>query len=190
MTLQIAHVISGAMTVLKIVKYPAKILKARAELVSEVTEEIVKLLDDMAETMYAAPGVGLAAPQVGASLRCIVVDTGIEQPDGTVNPNLVQFINPEITKAEGEIEWEEGCLSVPEFTIRTKRAAKVFVKALDKHGRPIEIEAEGLFAVAIQHEIDHLDGKLIIDNVSRLRRDMYLKEQKKKKLGDKEPTYL
>jgi len=176
--------------ILKIEKYPAKILKKVAKPVTEVTPEITKLLDDMAETMYAAPGVGLAAPQVGKSLRCIVLDTGIEQPDGTFVSNLKQLVNPEVIEREDEIEWEEGCLSVPDFTIIMKRANKIKIKALDKHGNPIEFEAEGLFAVALQHEIDHLDGKLLIDQISRLKREMYTKEQKKKHLSDKEPTYL
>jgi peptide deformylase len=176
--------------VLEIVKYPSKILGRKAMAVQEVTPEITKLLDDMAETMYAAPGVGLAAPQVGAELRCIVVDTGIKMPDGSCRQNLAHFINPEITKKEGEIEWEEGCLSVPEFTYKIKRANSIHVKALDRLGRPLELDAEGLFAVAIQHEIDHLDGRLIIDSVSRLKRAAYLREQKRKHLKEKEPVYL
>jgi len=179
-----------AMVVLKIERYPAKILKKVAKPVEEVTPEITKLLDDMVETMYAAPGVGLAAPQVGQSVRCIVVDVGIEQPDGTMQSNLMQLVNPEITEAEGEIEWEEGCLSVPDFTIKVKRAAKIHLKALDKEGNPIEMDIDDFLAVAIQHEIDHLDGKLLIDHVSRLKRELYVKEQRKKHLRDKEPGYL
>lgn len=179
------------MAVLDIVTYPNKILKKVAEPVSEVTPEITKLLDDMAETMHAAPGIGLAAPQVGVGLRLIVVDVGIEEPDGTVKSNLIQLVNPEITQAEGEIEWEEGCLSIPEFTIIMKRPGRVHIKGLDRVGNPTEFDAEGLLAIAIQHEIDHLDGKLLIDNVSGLKREMYLKEQKKKKKPkDKEPVYL
>jgi len=178
------------MALLKIEKYPSNSLKRKAKPVDEVTADITKLLDDMAETMHAAPGVGLAAPQVGISLRCIVIDTGIEQPDGTFVSNLIQIVNPKIVDAEDEVEWEEGCLSVPEFLLQMKRAAKVKVRGLDKHGKLIEIDAEGLLAVAFQHEIDHLDGKLIIDNVSRLKRELYVKEQKTKHLSDKEPTYL
>lgn len=178
------------MALLKIIKYPSKILKRVAKPVEEVTSDIAKLLDDMAETMHAAPGVGLASPQVGVGLRLIVIDTGIEQPDGTLRSNLVQIANPEIIEASGEIEWEEGCLSIPEFTLKMKRAAKVKIKGLDKHGEAVEIEAEGLLAIAFQHEIDHLDGKLLIDMVSSLKRNMYVKEQKKKQLGEKEPTYL
>lgn len=181
---------TGVMTLLAIVKYPSRVLKTKAKPVTEVTADIAQLLDDMAETMYAAPGVGLAAPQVNVSLRCIVVDTGIKEADGSVTSNLLQLVNPEVTKAEGKIEWEEGCLSIPEFTLKMKRAANVHVRALDRHGKPIEFDAEGLLAVAVQHEIDHLDGKLLIDNVSGLKRDMYVKELKKKKAGDKGPVYL
>lgn len=180
-----------SMSLLQIEKYPSKVLKRVAEPVEEVTSEITKLLDDMAETMYAAPGVGLAAPQIGKSIRCIVVDVGEDQPDGTVKKDLYQMVNPEITESEGEIEWEEGCLSIPDFTIKMKRARKIHIKALDKHGKPIELDAEDLFAVAIQHEIDHLNGKLLIDNVSSIKREMYVKDQKKKNRRDKkEPIYL
>lgn len=178
------------MALLKIVKYPSRILKQVSKSVKEVDEEIRKLLDDMAETMYHARGVGLAAPQVGVDLRCIVVDTGIERPDGTIEPNLIQIINPEIISREGEVECEEGCLSIPEFTLKMKRSAKIRVAAVDKFGKTVEFDAKGLLAVAIQHEIDHLDGKLLIDSVSQLRREMYIKKQRKKKLGEKEPVYL
>lgn len=178
------------MSVLKIFKYPSKALKLKASPVGEVNAEVQSLVDDMVDTMYAAPGVGLAAPQVGVSLRVIVLDTGIEHEDGTVESNLLHFINPEIIKAEDEIEWEEGCLSIPEFTLKMKRASKVRVKALDRDGKDFELSTEGLLAVAIQHEVDHLDGKLLIDNISPLKREMYSKEQKKKHLTDKEPTYL
>jgi peptide deformylase len=178
------------MTVLKIEKFPAKVLRQAAKPVDEVTPEITKLLDDIAETMYAAPGIGLAAPQVSKSVRVIVLDIGIEEADGTYKNNLLQLVNPEITESEGEIDWEEGCLSVPDFTIFMKRAAKIHVTALDKNGNPIEFDAEELFSVAIQHEIDHLNGKLLIDSVTGLKREMYLKGQKKKHLRDKEPTYL
>ncbi len=178
------------MTLLKIFKYPAPVLKKISVPVTEVTEDITKLLEDMAETMYAEPGVGLAAPQVGQSIRALVVDVGIEQEDGSFESNLYSLINPEIVSREGEIEWEEGCLSIPEFTIKMTRAAKIHIKALDKFGKPMEFDAEGLFAVALQHEIDHLDGKLLVDNISPLKREMYVKEQEKKKLTDKEPTYL
>lgn len=182
--------ISRVMTILKIVKYPDPVLKKVASPITKVTPDVTRLLDDMAETMYAEPGVGLAAPQVGLSLRCIVIDTGIETPDGKMVSNLHQLINPEITVVEGEIEWEEGCLSIPDFTVKMDRFAKVHVTALDKYGKNVEIDADGLLSIALQHEIDHLDGKLLIDNVSRLKRELYLRSQKKKQLKDKEPVYL
>ncbi len=161
---------------LQIVKYPNPVLKKRAQEVDSVTPELARFMDDMAETMYAAPGVGLAAPQVGISKRIIVIDVGIDQPDGTRLPNLIQMANPEILSSEGEIEWEEGCLSIPEFSIKMKRKAKVTVKGLDKSNKTVEIKAEGLLAVAFQHEIDHIDGKLLIDKVSSIKREMYKKK--------------
>ena len=174
---------------LTVVTYPAKVLKKVAKPIDEVTPEIKKLLDDMVETMYTENGVGLAAPQVAQSIRCIVVDVGIEQPDGSRESNLYQLINPEIVQAEGEQEYEEGCLSVPNFTITMQRAAKVTLKALDRDGKEITIEAEGLLAVALQHEIDHLDGKVLIDNVSRIKRELYVKEQKRRE-EKHEPVFL
>lgn len=158
--------------VMQIVKYPSPVLKQKALPVEKVTPEIVSLLDEMAETMYSAQGVGLAAPQVGISKRIIVID--IREP-----ARLIQIVNPEIISAEGEIEWEEGCLSIPEFTLKMKRKAKVKVRGLNKDNKLIEIEAEGLLAVAFQHEIDHLDGKLLIDNISSLKRELYVKKIKK-----------
>lgn len=159
---------------LQIVKYPSPVLKKKAEPIPNVTPEIAKLMDDMADIMYAAEGVGLAAPQVGISKRIIVIDIRGEKP------NLIQLANPEIILAEGEIEWEEGCLSIPEFTLKMKRKAKVKVRGLDKTNKHIEIEAENLLAVAFQHEIDHLNGKLLIDKVSSLKREMYVKSAKKR----------
>lgn len=179
------------MAVLKIKKYPSDVLKQVAKPIEKITPEIKKFLDDMAETMYETPGVGLAAPQVGKSLRCIVLKVGHEEPDGTVKHNTLHLINPEISQASGEIEWEEGCLSVPDFTIMMKRAKKIHVKALDINENVIEFDAEDLFAVVVQHEVDHLDGKLLIDNISSSERETYVKEQEKKHLRDEhEPAYL
>jgi peptide deformylase len=134
------------------------------------------LLGDMVETMYAHDGVGLAAPQIGESLRAIIVDASGADPEG---PGLLKMVNPEIVSQEGEIEFEEGCLSVPDLRVTMKRSAKIRARYLDENGKEQEIDAEGLLAVAIQHEIDHLDGRLIIDNVSRLKRDMYTRKRKK-----------
>ena len=175
----------------EIVKYPAPVLKEVARPVDEFTDDIHKLVDDMFETMYAADGVGLAAPQVGVGLRIIVVDINVHgsQDEGHITQGpqgermhgrqKYAMINPEITCGEGEIEWEEGCLSIPEFRLNMKRCNKITASFLDSDGNKKTLDAEGLLAVAIQHEIDHLDGKLLIDNVSRLKRDLYLKKAKK-----------
>jgi peptide deformylase len=163
------------MAILEILKYPDAMLKKIAAPVQSVTAETVRLIGDMMETMYRAPGVGLAAPQVGVSLRIIVLDTDHENP----GKNLLKLINPEIRHAEGEVLWEEGCLSVVDFTVEIKRAAKVKLVALNEEEKEISIDAEGLLAVALQHEVDHLNGKLILDRVSRLKRDLYSRRLKK-----------
>ncbi len=154
------------MALLDIVTYPDEILKTRAEPVSQVDEAVQKLVDDMAETMYAAPGIGLAANQVGVLQRIAVVDA--EYTDG--QPNLVVLINPQIVAREEEIVWEEGCLSFPEIREDVTRSRKVRVKALNRSGEPFELEGEDLLAVALQHEIDHLDGIVLLDHVSFLKR--------------------
>ncbi|MFA4874791.1 MAG: peptide deformylase [bacterium] len=156
----------------KIVSYPSPVLSRASKPIETVDDSIRALLSDMAETMYVADGVGLAAPQIDAGLRAIVVDVGGE-------PGLLKMVNPEIVSREGEIEWEEGCLSVPEFRIVIKRSRRVHVRYLDENSAVRELDAEDLLAVAIQHEIDHLDGKLIVDNVSRLKRELYVKKRKK-----------
>lgn len=125
--------------------------------------------------MYVAPGVGLAAPQVGILQRIIVLDVDHENP----GRNLIKLLNPEIHHAEGEVVWEEGCLSVVDFTAEIKRAARVEVMGLNEKGQEVKIEGEGLLAVALQHEIDHLDGKLFIDRISRLKRELYTRRLKK-----------
>lgn len=165
------------MSILSIITYPNPLLKTVCEPVDKVTKEIQKLLDDMAETMYAAPGVGLAAPQVGILKRVIVLD--VTWRDENSKRKLYQLVNPKIVEKEGHIEWEEGCLSIPGFLYKMKRSKKVKVEALDKNGKPITIDAEDLLAVCLQHEIDHLDGKLIIDKASRLKRKLYLDKLKK-----------
>ena len=163
------------MAVLNIVRYPDPTLKKVSLKVEAVTGDTVRLIQDMVQTMYAAPGVGLAAPQVGVLQRILVLDIDYENP----GKNLIKLINPEIRRAEGEVVWEEGCLSVVDFTVETKRAACVEVVGLDEKEKEIRVEAEGLLSVALQHEIDHLDGKLIIDRVSRLKRDLYTRRMKK-----------
>ncbi len=164
--------------ILKIVTYPDPILHKKAKVVERVTPEIARLMDDMAQTMYVDSGVGLAAPQVGVSLRVIVVDVGLDLPTGTKKNDLIQIANPEIISASGTVEWEEGCLSVPEFRLKVERHAKIVVKGLDKKNKHVEFLAEGLLAVAFQHEIDHLNGTLLIDRVGKKEQDKYLKMRK------------
>lgn len=137
-----------------IVKHPDPILREKSVPVKTITANTLKLLDDMAETMYAANGVGLAAPQVGINKRIVVIDAG----DG-----LIELINPEIVSMEGEQIGPEGCLSIPGLTGEVTRAQKCVVRALDRNGESFEMEGEGLLARAFQHEIDHLNGVLFID---------------------------
>jgi len=163
------------MALLRIRKFPDDVLKRPARPVENINGELNSLLDSMAQTMYAAPGVGLAAPQVGESKRIIVLDTDHEEP----GKHLLKLINPRVVEAEGKIIWEEGCLSVIDYSAEVERAAKVLVRAWTPEQKEIEIEAEELLAVAIQHEIDHLDGKLFIDRISRIKRELYRRKLKK-----------
>ena len=156
---------------LTIVKYPDPSLSLPSEPVAEITDDILQLAADMADAMYRAEGIGLAAPQVGKRLRLIVVDvTGPEERGG-----LMTLINPRLTpiKEAGRVEGEEGCLSVHEYRAKVKRHAMVHLEALDLDGQPVDLEAEGLLAVCLQHEVDHLDGKLFIDHISYLKRTLY-----------------
>jgi peptide deformylase len=172
------------MAILPILKYPDPLLKNVSLPVQNVTKEVRKLIEDMVDTMYAAPGVGLAAPQVGILQRIIVLDVDVEHP----REKLIKLVNPEIRRAEGEVVWEEGCLSVVDFTAEVKRAERVQVVGLNEDGEEVKIDAEDLLAVALQHEIDHLDGKLFIDRISRLKRDLYTRRIKKMlRTGKPEP---
>ena len=157
------------MALLKIRKYPDPVLKQAAQPIANIDGEVSAFLDSMAQTMYAAPGVGLAATQVADSRRLIVLDTDHQHP----GKHLLKLINPRIVATEGSILWEEGCLSVLDFNAEVKRAAKVLIKAWTLDQNEIELEATDLQAVAFQHEIDHLDGKLFIDRISRIKRDLY-----------------
>jgi peptide deformylase len=159
---------------LAILEYPDPRLRTRATPVTKVDDRIRRLVDDMLETMYEAPGIGLAATQVDIHLRILVIDVS----DDRSAPHC--FINPRITDQEGEHEYEEGCLSVPEVYEPVRRAERVKVQALDRDGHPFELEAEGLLAVCIQHEIDHLDGKLFVDYLSELKRERLRKRFLKK----------
>jgi peptide deformylase len=168
------------MAVRDIVTFPAPILHQVAKPVTEVNDEIRALLDDMVETMYAADGVGLAAPQIGVGLRLAVIDIGEPVPGREdESDTLIKIVNPEIVRREGEIDWDEGCLSVPGFTHVMKRSRELTVDYLDERGEKNTVEASGLLAVAFQQEIDHLDGKLIIDQISPLKQDMYLSKLRK-----------
>jgi peptide deformylase len=159
---------------LPILEYPDPRLRIRADPVTKVDGEIQRLVADMFETMYAAPGIGLAATQVNVHKRILVCDVGTEHKEPYC------LINPEIVSAEGKTSAEEGCLSVPEFYDYVDRAAIVKVRALDQSGKPFELEAEGLLAVCIQHEIDHLEGKLFVDYLSELKRERLKKKAAKK----------
>jgi len=166
---------------LPILKYPDKRLRDKSLPIS--TEEIITtpfqdLLNHMFETMYAAPGIGLAAVQIGVHKRVMTLDIGIQE--GQVirrDPKVV--INPEFIHREGDLVWEEGCLSCPDLVVPVERFQRVIVKALDREGRPFEIRGENLLAVAFQHEVDHMDGILILDKISRLKQELYRDKLKK-----------
>ncbi len=164
------------MACMKICKYPDPVLSKKAKPVKEVDASLRMMIQDMIETMYTAPGIGLAATQVGRPIRIIVFD--VTPRDQDRNPTAL--INPEIIEAEGEQIMEEGCLSVPEYYSEVKRSAKVRVRGLDPEGKPVEICGEGILATVLQHEIDHLDGILFIDRISALKRSLYKKRVQKK----------
>jgi peptide deformylase len=159
------HYASGVM-VRTILHYPDKRLREKGRAIESVTQELRELIDDMAETMYAAPGVGLAATQIGEALQLFIVDVADEDEPS----DLRVFINPQIVEQTGEVSWQEGCLSFPGVQEDIDRAAKVRVRALDREGKAFELAAEGLLAVAIQHEYDHLQGQLMIDHMGPLKK--------------------
>lgn len=165
------------MAIREIHTYPDAVLKHPAEQVTDIDGTVATLLEDMAETMYAAPGIGLAAPQVGVGQRIIVLD--VPREDEGPGKRLMKLVNPTIVERDGSIVWEEGCLSVPDFTAPVTRARRILVRAWTTEHKEIEIEAEELLAVALQHEIDHLEGKLFLDRLSRLKRDLYKTRQRK-----------
>ncbi|HSI38315.1 MAG TPA: peptide deformylase [Methylotenera sp.] len=153
------------MAILDILNYPDPRLHTVAKPVKEVDATIRRLINDMAETMYAAPGIGLAATQVNQHIQLIVIDTSTEKN------NLMVFINPQITVKSGEQDYEEGCLSVPGVYESVTRAEKITVEALDKDGKKFTLDADGLLSVCIQHEMDHLLGKVFVDYLSPLKRN-------------------
>ena len=161
------------MALLNILEFPDPRLRTRAEAVTKFDEELKTLVSDMFETMYDAPGIGLAATQVDVHRRLLVMDISEQKNDPMV------LINPEILNAEGEEEMDEGCLSVPGYYETVRRAEKIRVTAQDQHGEFFELEADGLKAVCIQHEMDHLEGKLFVDYISNLKRDRIRKKLEK-----------
>lgn len=163
------------MALLKILQYPDERLHTVASRVSEVTDEIRALVQDMAETMYAAPGIGLAATQVDVHLRVIVIDIS------DTHDRLHVFINPEITARSGTSDYEEGCLSVPGVFGKVPRAEQITVEALDQDGKPFTLEADGLLAVCIQHEMDHLLGKVFVEYWSRMKQSRIQAKFKKQR---------
>lgn len=171
------------MAVLEILKYPHPLLKRPSEKVDRINEETRKLIQDMIETMYHSNGIGLAACQIGIPRRIIVLD--VSPID--LQQNLLTMINPEVISEEGEIDHEEGCLSVPDCFEKVKRRERIRVKGISADGKEIEVSGEGILAFALQHEIDHLNGVLILDRLSRLKRDIYRSKLKKeKRKGEKD----
>lgn len=161
------------MAILNILHFPDPRLRTRAAPVSQVDASIRRLVDDMFDTMYDAPGIGLAATQVNVHQRVIVIDVSQEKNEPRV------FINPEIISRDGVERMDEGCLSVPGVYETVERAEKVKVRALNRDGQPFELEADGLLAVCIQHEMDHLEGKLFVDYLSSLKRERIRKKLEK-----------
>ncbi|MEA3640961.1 MAG: peptide deformylase [Lamprobacter sp.] len=171
------------MALLNILTFPDARLRRTAEPVAQVDDNTRQLVDDMFETMYAAPGIGLAAIQVNVAKRVIVIDVSED------HSQPLCLINPEFLEREGVEEMDEGCLSVPGFIETVKRAERVRVRALDREGEPFELETDGLLAVCIQHEIDHLDGRLFVDHISSLKRQRIRKKlEKEQRAPQAHPT--
>lgn len=162
------------MALLNILQYPDERLHTVAEPVAEVDDSIRKLINDMAETMYEARGIGLAATQVDVHKRVVVIDLSEERND------LLVLVNPEITHKEGETTYEEGCLSVPGIYDTVTRAEKVTLKALDADGKPYTLDADGLLAICIQHELDHLNGRVFVEHLSPLKQSRIRTKLKKR----------
>jgi peptide deformylase len=166
------------MSIREIKKYPDPVLRNATSRVERVDSSLDPLIEDMIETMHAAPGVGLAANQVGIPLQLAVIDLSTREDDDQRYP-LVVIINPEILSFEGSVIEEEGCLSIPDYAEKVKRAARVKVRAQDRAGKTFEIEAEGLLAKALQHEIDHLNGLLFVDRLSTLKKSIFKRRHRK-----------
>jgi peptide deformylase len=166
------------MSIREIRTYPDPVLRNKTARVEKIDSSLERLIEDMVATMHAAPGVGLAANQVGVALQLAVIDLSSRENEDQRHPLLV-IINPEVLSMEGSISEEEGCLSIPDYAEKVKRAARVKVRAQDRTGKVFEIEAEGLLAKALQHEIDHLNGLLFIDHLSPLKKNIFKRRYKK-----------
>jgi peptide deformylase len=166
------------MALREIRKYPDPVLRKKTSRVERIDSTLDRLIEDMVETMHAAPGVGLAANQVGVSLQLAVIDLSSRENEEQRHPLLI-IINPEMLSMEGSVIEEEGCLSIPDYAEKVKRAARVKVRAQDRTGKKFEIEAEGLMAKALQHEIDHLNGLLFVDKLSPLKKNFFRRRFKK-----------
>lgn len=171
------------MALREIILYPDPVLRTKTSRVERIDKSLDRLIEDMVETMHAAPGVGLAANQVGVPLQLAVIDLSSRENEEQRHP-LIVIINPEILFMEGSVVEEEGCLSIPDYAEKVKRAAKVKVRAQDRTGKPFEIEAEGLLAKALQHEIDHLNGLVFVDRLSPLKKNLF-KRRFRKALAEK-----
>lgn len=163
------------MAILEIKKFPEKILKQKTSDIENIDTDIQKLIDNMIETMHSARGLGLAANQVGISKRLCVIDLSLKEAEVPI----IVLLNPLIVEKEGNLDAEEGCLSIPGYLTSIKRAEKVFVKGLNREGKELSIEADGLLARALQHEIDHLNGLLFIDRMSPIKREFFKRRYKK-----------
>ena len=176
------------MSTLTVLQFPDARLKQMSTPVPEIDAAIRDLATEMLAVMYDEPGIGLAAPQVGHPIRLVVMDTHWNDEEADRNPTVI--VNPEIQEREGEITWEEGCLSVPDFTADVDRSERVLVHYQNLAGETVTENATGLRAVCFQHEIDHLDGILFIDRISRLKRSLYVNRRKKQLRQDEEPAEI
>lgn len=167
------------MAILEIVKYPQPVLLKKADEIRQIDGALQKRIDDMIETLYAAPGLGLAAPQVGDAARLFVYDLSVQEEAPETRKGPLVVINPKIIATEGEEIEEEGCLSLPGYTEKVRRALRVQLKGLDREGKEIRLEGEGLLARLFQHEVDHINGVLMIDRFSSLKKDIFFRKFKK-----------
>jgi peptide deformylase len=167
-----------------VLQFPDKRLRRVSRPIETVDDALRELAQDLCDVMYDEPGIGLAAPQVGEDVRLVVVDTEWTAEDAEKNPLIL--VNPELSGHEGKLVWTEGCLSVPDFEAEVERAERVVLRAQDLDGKELEIRAEGLQAVCFQHEVDHLDGVLFIDHISRLKRSRYVAKRKKQQKREEE----